>query len=81
MIPISTAPASALSIGNKVIYEIIINKYSKYKKQYKKDQNTINSFDKLYRKSLEDNVIHKTENEKLFNISTKYVDGNKNESF
>ena len=41
VIPISTASACALSIGNKVIYEIIINKYNKYKKQYKKDQQTI----------------------------------------
>ena len=37
-IPISTATACGLSIGNKVIYEIIINKYNKYKKRYEKDQ-------------------------------------------
>ena len=34
VIPISTASACALSIGNKVFYEIIINKYNKYKNQY-----------------------------------------------
>ena len=45
VIPISTASACALSIGNKVIYEIIINKCNKYKKQYEKDQQTIKSFD------------------------------------
>ena len=40
------------------------------------------SFDKLYRKSLEDNVIDKSEYEILCNIFTKYyVDENKNESF
>ena len=32
VIPISTASASALSIGNEVIYEVILNKYNKYKK-------------------------------------------------
>ena len=81
VIPISTASASALSIGNKVIYEIIINKYNKYKKQYEKDQQTIKSFDKLYRKSLQENVIDKIEYETLCNIFTKYVDENKNGSF
>ena len=59
--PISTATACGLSIGNKVIYEIIINKYIKYKKQYQKDQQTIKSFDKINRKSLQDNL--KNENE------------------
>ena len=80
-IPISTATACRLSNGNKVIYEIIVKKYNKYKKQYEKDQQTNNSFDKLYRKSLQDNVIDKTEYEKLCNIFTKNVDENKNESF
>ena len=80
-IPISTATACGLSIGNKVLYEIIINKDNKYKKQYERDQNTIKSFDKLYRKSLQDNIIDKTECDSLCSIFTKYVDENKNESF
>ena len=33
-IPISTARACALSIGNKLLYEVIINKNNKYKKHY-----------------------------------------------
>ena len=41
----------------------------------------LNLFDKLYRKSLQDNVIDKTEYDSLCNIFTKYVDENKNESF
>ena len=81
MIPLSTASACALSLGNKVIYEININKYNKYKKQYEKDQQTIKSFDKLYRKSLQDNVIDKTEYESLCIIFTRYIDENKKESF
>ena len=80
-IPISTATACGLSITNKVLYEVVMQKYSKYKKQYEKDQQTIKSFDKLYRKSLQDNVIDKGEYESLCNISTKYVDETKNESF
>ena len=81
ILPISAGVACALSLGNKVFYKLIINKYNKYKKQYERDQLTIKSFDKLYRKSLQDNVIDKSEYESFCNIFTKYVDENKNESF
>ena len=67
-IPISTATACGLSIGNKVIYEIIINKYNKYKKLYGRVQQTIKPFDKLYRKSLQHNIIDKNVYENLCNI-------------
>ena len=81
VLPISAGIACCISLGNKVLHKLIINKYNKYKKQYERDQNTIKSFDKLYRKSLQDNIIDKTEYESLCNIFTKYVDENKNESF
>ena len=81
ILPISAGIACTLSLGNKVLHKLIINKYDKYKKQYERDQNTIKSFDKLYRKSLQDNIIDKSEYETLCNIFTKYVDRNKNESF
>ena len=81
VLPISAGIACGLSLVNKILHKLIINKYNKYKKQYEKDQNTIKSFDKLYRKSLQDNVIDKTEYESLCNIFNKYVDENKNESF
>ena len=81
VLPISASIACTLSLGNKVLHKLIINKYNKFKKQCEKDQNTIKSFDKLYRKSLQDNIIDKTEYESLCNIFTKYVDENKNESF
>ena len=45
VIPISTASACALSIGNKVLFEVIINKHNKSIKENEKDQNTIKSFD------------------------------------
>ena len=81
MLPISAGIACTLSLGNKIIHKLIINKYNKYKKIYERDQNTIKSFDKLYRKSLQDYIIDKTEYDSLCNIFTKYVDQNKNESF
>ena len=56
-LPISAGIACTLSLGNKVLNKLIINKYNEYKKQYEKDQNTIKSLDKIYRKSLQDNVI------------------------
>ena len=81
VIPLSTASACALSTGNEVFYAVIINKYNKYKKQFERDQQTIKSFDKLYRNSLQDNVFDKNECESLCILFTKYVDGNKIESF
>ena len=81
ILPISGGTGCGLSLGNKVLHKLIINKYNKYKKQYERDQNTIKSFDKLYRKSLQDNVIDETEYENLCNIFAKYVNENKNESF
>ena len=81
ILPISAGIACALSLSNKVLHKLIINKYNKYKKQYERDQNTIKSFDKLYRKSLQYNVIDKNELESLSNIFTRYVDENKNKFF
>ena len=81
ILPISAGITCPLSLGNKVLHKLIINKYNKYKKQYERDHNTIKSFDKLYRNSLQDNIIDKTEYDSLCNIFTKYVDENKNESF
>ena len=81
VLPISAGIACGLSLGNKILHKLILNKYNKYKKHYEKDQQTIKSFDKLYRKSLQDNVIDKNEYDGLCNIFTKYIDENKNESF
>ena len=81
VIPISTATACGLSIANKVQYDIINNKHNKYKKRYEKDQQTIKSFDKIYGKYLQDNVIDKSEYQGLCNNFTQYVDESKNEFF
>ena len=77
ILQISAGIACVLSLGNKVLHKIIINKY---KKQYQEDQQTIKSFVKLYGKSLQDNVIDKSENESLCSTFTKYIDETKNES-
>ena len=68
ILPISAGIACTLSLVNKILHKIIINKYNKYKKQYDRDQQTFKSFDNLYRKSLEDNVIKRNEYESLCNI-------------
>ena len=81
ILPISAGIACTLSLGNKLLHKLIINKYNKYKQQSERDQQTIKSFDKLYRKSLQDNVIDKTEYDSLCNIFSKYVDEKKKESF
>ena len=81
ILPISAGIACGLSLGNKILHKLIINKYNKNKKQYERDQKTIKLFDKLYRKSLQDNVIDKTEYESLCIIFTKYIDENRNVSF
>ena len=78
---VSAGIACTLSLGNKVLHKLILSKYNKYKKQYEKDQQTIKDFDKLYRKSSQDNVIDKTEYDSLSNLFAKYIDENKNESF
>ena len=80
-IPISSDLACALRISIKVIYEIIVQKYKKYKKQNQKYQQTIKPFDKLYPKNSEDNLIDKSEYESLCKIHTRYVDETKKESF
>ena len=59
VLPISAAVARTLSLGNKVLPKLIINKYNKDKNQNERDQKTIKSFEKLYRKSLQGNVIDK----------------------
>ena len=74
ILPISAGIACTLSLGNKILHKLIINKYNKYKKQYEKDKNTIKSFDKIHRKSLQDILIDKFEYESLSNNFTKYVD-------
>ena len=81
VLPISAGFACGLPLGTKILHKLIIDKYNKYKKQYERDQNTIKSFDKIYRKSLQDNIIDKSEYESLCNIFTRYVDENKNEPF
>ena len=80
-IPISTAIACRLSIGNKVIYGLTINKYNEHKKQYEKDQRKIKSFDKLYKTSLHVNVIDNNEYESLCIFVNNHLDQTENQSF
>ena len=63
MIPISTGIACGSTVSFKVKYEIVMQKYNKYKKQYEEYQQTIKLFDELYRRRLQDNVNDKSEYE------------------
>ena len=42
ILPISASISCTLSLGNKVLHKLIINKYNKHRKQYERDQQTIN---------------------------------------
>ena len=81
VLPISAGIACTLSLGNKLLHELIIKKYNKHKKQYEKYQQPIISFDKINRKSLKDNIIDKNENESLCNSFTKHLKERKKEYF
>ena len=72
-VPISAKIACSLSLANKVLQKIVLTKYNKRKKHQKYLQ-TNKSFDKLYRKSLQDNLIDKSEIESLSKPFTKYLD-------
>ena len=81
VLPISAGIACTLSLGSKVLHKINISKYNKHKKQFEKDQQTIECFDKLYRKSLQDNIIDENEYDFLCDNFTKDVEETENESF
>ena len=81
-IPISTVTACEVTKSKKVINETVMRKYIENKKQYGKDQQTINSSTGvIYRKSSQDTLTNKNENESLGKSFTKYLDELKNENF
>ena len=75
--PISVGVAATLLLENKVLHRMIKKDIINTKKEYEKDQQTIKSFDKLYRKSFQDKLIHTIEQESLCNVFTKYWDETK----
>ena len=77
----SAGNACTSFLGNKVLYQMIINKYDKHKKQYGKDHLGIQSFKKLYGKNLHDKFNKISEYESLSNCVTIYLVETKNESF
>ena len=60
---------------------MIINKHTKYEKHFEEDQQTIKTFDTVYRKNLQDNVIDKNEFKFPCNKFNEDVDEVKNVSF
>ena len=80
ILPILAGTACTLSLGNKVLHKLIINKYNKYKKQSEKNQQTIKKFDKFDKKFYKImKLINESEN--LWNKFTKYLEDTKIESF
>ena len=77
VIPISSGIACGLAISNKAVYETVVQKDIKYKKQSGKDQQTINCFDKLQRKHLQGNLLVENEEKSLCNFLTKSLDATK----
>ena len=45
----TAAISCTLSLGNKVLHKIIINRYGQYNKQNQRDQQTLKFFDKLFK--------------------------------
>ena len=81
VIPIMTGIECGLTISIKVTLEIVMRKYSEYKKQYQKHRKTIKPFDNLYRKDIQGNLIDKIEYEFLCSNFIKYVDETSNNFF
>ena len=81
ILPISAGIACGLSLGNKMLYEIVMKTYSKNIKQNEEDQQTNKPFDKLYTKSVQGNVLDKNEFDILCNVFAKYVDETKIDFF
>ena len=81
VVPFSAPIACALAIVDKVIQKVFMIKHNKYKKLYEKDLLTLKSFDKLYKKSLQNFRIDESEYESFCNKFSKYVDQTKNECF
>ena len=81
VLPVSAGIACTMSSGNKVLHELIMNKNKENKKLYERDQQTIKSFDNIYRNSFQDNIIDKNEYESLCNVFNNCLDETKKESF
>ena len=81
VIPFSTGLSCGKTNTTKIIFEKVVQKCKKYQKQYRKDQQTNKSFDKFYRRNLQDNLMKKNEYESLCKIFTKYLDETKTEFF
>ena len=50
VVPISARIDCSLSLANKMLPKITLNKYNKYKRQYEKDQQTKTPFDNFHNK-------------------------------
>ena len=81
VIPLSTGILPGITIGNKVIFQILIRKYIRYRNKIEKSQQTIKSFAKLYRRGSRCNSIDKSKYESSCNIFSKYLDETEKECY
>ena len=81
VVPISAEIACTLSTGKKVLQKVNLNEYNEYKKQKEKDQQTMESSDKLFSKRYQDILIDKEELVSLCKFFTTYVDETKKDFF
>ena len=80
-LPNTAGIGCCISIANKELHKLMIEKYNKYRKEHEKDQQIFKSIDKLYRKPLKDILFDKNEYGSLCNIFTTKLDKTKKESF
>ena len=66
---------------NKREWKVIGKIYNECKSKIEKDQQTLNSFDYLFRKSLQDKLFDIKEYESLLKVFTTYKDGIENDCF
>ena len=61
-VAVSAGIACGLSLGTKILYEIVMKKYSEYKKQYEKKINKLLNVSIIYtKKNLQDNIIDRND--------------------
>ena len=73
VVTISVGFACALSLGDKILQEIFVNNYNKFKKPYRKDQRTNRFSNKMLRKILQDSLIDENEHESLRKVFTNHL--------
>ena len=76
VIPIVAGGGISVTLINKILNEKLKKEEKKYLKMYTLTNITLEEFNRMYIKSLEDNIINENEYSKLCNIFNNYVNEN-----